>query len=77
MTALCWLAPERAEAFVPQAGRRAGVELSAGAGNSVRSSRAVLHAAPPAAEAAYRRFAAALDPGDVLWDRATGVPLRL
>ncbi|WP_434423053.1 DUF4215 domain-containing protein [Nannocystis pusilla] len=77
MTALCWLAPERAEAFVPQAGRRAGVELSAGAGKSVRSSRAVLHAAPPAAQAAYRRFAAALDPGDVLWDRATGVPLRL
>lgn len=76
MTALCGLTPGVAEAFVPQAGRRAAFELAAGP--TVRTSRAVSHgAAPPAARAAYRRFAADLAPGDVMWDAATGVPLRI
>ncbi|MDC0670775.1 DUF4215 domain-containing protein [Nannocystis radixulma] len=78
MTALCWLAPDAAQALVPPAGKRPSFQLAAGsAGMTARSSRAVIHDAPPAARAAYRRLAAALDPGDVMWDAATGVPLRI
>ncbi|HEY8375996.1 MAG TPA: hypothetical protein VIK91_05880 [Nannocystis sp.] len=74
--ALCGLVPDAARAFQPQVDARAPREFVAASAS--RAYRAVHHGdAPPAAAAAYRRFSAAFDPTDIMWDAATRVPLRI
>ncbi len=70
--------PSPAAAFQPQPGRRPAFELAAGP--PARASRVPTHgaaAAPAAARPALARFAAAFGTADILWDPATGVPLRI
>ena len=70
--------PRPAAAFQAQPGRRPTFELAAGpAARAARLPTHGLSAAPQAAAPALRRFTAAFGRADILWDPATGVPLRI
>jgi len=72
----CFVSADVAEAFTAPRVPRAGLELSAGKAPRLRRD-VVLNRAPTRAVAAHAALRTAIAATDTLWDRATGVPLRM
>lgn len=69
------LAPASAEAFAPRSSRTTGTSFVDAGVRTKRGSVGVV--TPPAARGPLRRLTAAFGRSEVMWDAATGVPLRI
>jgi len=72
---LSWLASGEASGFTGIRGAQQGRVLASGV--TARAQRDIAWQAPPAARRGHATLARELGLGDALWDRDTGVPLRL